>query len=41
MFEKDFSHGSKFTGYMEIVVRLVEDQSPGKKSWISPPATDV
>ena len=25
MFEKDFSHGSKFTGYMEIVVRLIED----------------
>ncbi|MDE3067839.1 MAG: class I SAM-dependent methyltransferase [Verrucomicrobiota bacterium] len=31
MFEKDFSHGSKFTGYMEIVVRLVEDGNRQQK----------
>jgi SAM-dependent methyltransferase len=31
MFEKDFSHGGKFTGYMEIVVRLVEDGKPRQK----------
>jgi SAM-dependent methyltransferase len=31
MFEKEFSHGSKFTGYMEIVVRLVEERKGGQK----------
>src|SRR5579859_2356547 len=31
MFEKDFSHGGKFTGYMGIVVRLVEDGKRGQK----------
>ncbi len=31
MFEKDFSHGSKYTGYMEIVVRLVEQRKGGQK----------
>jgi SAM-dependent methyltransferase len=31
MFEKDFSHGSKFTGYMEIVVHLVEERKGGQK----------
>ena len=31
MFEKDFSHGTKFTGYMEIVVRLVEAEKQRQK----------
>ncbi|HLX96162.1 MAG TPA: class I SAM-dependent methyltransferase [Verrucomicrobiae bacterium] len=31
MFEKDFSHGHKFTGYMEVVTRLIQNAQPGQK----------
>ncbi len=31
MFEKDFSHGSKFTDYMEIAVGLVDEGRRGQK----------
>jgi hypothetical protein len=31
MFEKDFSHGHKFTGYMDVVASLVNRGKPGQK----------